>query len=421
MKHNRTLRRTAVSLVVAAFLPTFVLDAKAQGYGSPQRSPGVHPNVLFQRAWRLIRENFYDQSFNGQDWIVWKIRFDGKLVTTEDAHIAIETMLASLNDPWTRLLPSSMLDEDDHGFGVGLVLAPDAQGNLVVGAQPHTPASEAGVRHGWILKAVDGKRVSGLPLVDVLKLIRGEINTHVNLAFLDNKKEVTLKLQRADFKSPAIAFSGRIAPNVGYIRLDSLLASDLNKEMNVKLNELADTKALILDLRSNGLGLVTNAADLANMFLKRGVIFSTVDADGYKNTTFSMNRPIYTKPVVVLVDDSTSGMAEILAAALSESIGSTIIGERTKGKVTIQAINRLDDGSGINITIAKTLTPTQRDLTGVGIAPDHLVKVSPKDEDAGKGSWWLKKGNDGILPSDISDVQLLSALQFLKEKKVIGE
>lgn len=420
MSNIRKLRRTAAALVVATFLPAFPLEAGAQESEILRRYPGVHPNVLYQRAWRLIRENYVDSTFNGQDWNAWKTRFDGKLQTTQDAYIAIETMIASLNDPGTKFFPRTAPDEDHREFGVGLVLALDAKGKIIVGAEPHTPAWEAGIRHGWILKSVDGKPVSGLPLIDVLKLIKGEINTHVSLTFLGSGGEVALKLKRADIKSPAIAFSGRAAPDVGYIRLDSMLASDLSKEMRVKLNELADTKALVLDLRSNASGLITNAVDLANMFLKGGVICSTVDADGCKNSTFSVNRPIYTNPVIVLVDDSTSGMAEILAAALSESIGAPVFGERTEGKVTIQAINRLDDGSGILIAIAKTLTPAERDLTGVGIVPDHVVKVSRKDEEAGSGPWWLQKGNDGTIPSDIRDVQLLSVIQFLKQEKGIG-
>lgn len=406
--------RTWHVMLLAVFVLFSVMREPASGYE-------VNPNVLYQRAWRLIRENFYDQKFNGQDWNVWKSRFDGKLYTKEDAYVAIETMLASLKDPSTRFLPQSEFDEDELQFGVGLLLKHDTKKNVVVGVVPQSPASNAGVKGGWTIRSVDGKSVDDLSLADVVKLVRGPDGSTVKIEFLNNKSVIVKSMNRADYKSPAIAFAGRISREVGYIRLEYLLSRELNEQMREKLGELKDTKAMILDLRDNNGGFLTYSVDLANMFLKRGIICNTVDADGYKNTTFSMNRPLYTNPVVVLVNGGTAGAAEMLAAALSESGGAIVVGEHTRGATNIHAINRLDDGSGIDITIAKALTPSGLDLTGVGLIPTRLVELKQTDHDAGNGQWWLGKESDGTFPQNIRDIQVLAAIQILKEKMIVGK
>ncbi len=150
------------------------------------------PQVLYQKAWKLIHDNFcpYDKQFQDQDWGRWEHHYDGKLKTADDAHKAIETMLASLADPYTRFLDRDSFDEEKsqieaHLFGVGMQLGMNKEHKVVVIAPIEgTPASNAGVHPGDEILEVDAKPVKGQSLDQVVKQIRGEINSMVNITFL---------------------------------------------------------------------------------------------------------------------------------------------------------------------------------------------------------------------------------------------
>ena len=188
--------------------------------------------------------------------------------------------------------------------------------------------------------------------------------------------------------------------------------------MKTALKKLDNTDGLILDLRHNPGGLLTNAIEIANMFLDRGVIVSTIDSDGYKNSTFSANRPINKHPMVVLINKGSASASEILSGALRDNGRAKLVGETTFGKGLVQAINRLDDDSGINVTIAKYLTPNDVDINKHGIVPDFKVEVKNKDYEAGKGPWWidLSYKNFDKSPTDGKDIQLNKAIEVLKKE-----
>lgn len=387
--------------------------------------PQVHPNVLYQRAWRLIRENFYQQDFNHQDWNRWKDHYNGKLKTSDDSHKAIETMLASLNDPYTRFLDREAFDEERdqieaHLFGVGMQLGMNKESRVIVIAPiPDTPAANSGVMPGWEIIEVDDKPVKGQSLEEVVKQIRGEINTNVYLTFQTKPTEKKrIKLTRAEIPIRAVANCEILPGNIGYIRLDSFISAKANQEMRDALEKTANCDGLILDLRNNPGGLLTNAVDIANMFLNRGIIVSTIDADGYKNSTFSMNRPICKAPMVVLINKGSASASEILSGALRDNGRAKLVGEKSFGKGLVQAINRLDDGSGINITIAKYLTPNDVDINKSGIVPDFKVDVKTKEIEAGNGPWWFDMNFQKFdkSPTDGKDLQLNKAIEVIKSE-----
>lgn len=384
--------------------------------------PSVLPQVLYQRAWRLIKETYYEQKFAGQDWNRWKHHYDGKLKTLDDAHKGIESMLYSLGDPYTRFLDREAFDEERsqieaHLFGVGMQLGMNKEHKVVVIAPIEgTPAYKAGILPGWEIVEVDDKPVKGQSLDQVVKNIRGPINSSVDLTFMASGKKKKVKLQRAEIPIRAVANCEILPGNIGYIRLDSFISSKANSEMRDALRKVENTNGVVLDLRNNPGGLLTNAIEIANMFLDRGVIVSTIDADGYKQSTFSSNRPINKQPLVVLINKGSASASEILSGALRDNGRAKLVGQRSFGKGLVQAINRLDDGSGINVTIAKYLTPNDTDIHKHGIVPDYKVDLKDKDYDAGKGPWWIDihyKEFDKS-PADGRDIQLNKAIEVLK-------
>ena len=143
--------------------------------------------------------------------------------------------------------------------------------------------------------------------------------------------------------------------------------------------QFKDKDGLIVDLRSNPGGLLTNAIYIADMFLDQKVIVSTVDRDGYKNTQFSYPQISTKQPVVVLINGGSASASEILSGALKDNNRAIIVGKKSFGKGLVQEINKLPDGSAMHITIQKYLTPNGTDIHKKGIAPDYVVDITEED------------------------------------------
>ena len=169
------------------------------------------------------------------------------------------------------------------------------------------------------------------------------------------------------------------------------------------MNNCGDKKGIIIDLRSNPGGLLTNAIYISDMLLRGGVIVSTVDRDSYKNTTRARYQQITDKPIVVLINKGSASASEILSGALKDNNRAVIVGEQSFGKGLVQEINRLPDEAGMNITIQRYLTPSGRDINKKGIKPDVVVELTKEDAEAKK------------------DVQLIKAIEILKEMTCLAQ
>ncbi len=392
--------------------------------------PAVVPQVLYQRAWKLIKDSYYDQKFGeknnkdgAQDWGRWEHHYDGKLKTSDDAHKAIETMLASLGDPYTRFLDRDAFDDeksqiDAHLFGVGMQLGMNKEHKVVVIAPiEDTPAFKAGVQPGDEITEVDKKPVKGQSLDTVVKQIRGPIKTKVGITLMRKAEKKSVMLERAEIPIRAVASSEMLPGNIGYIRLDSFISSKANSEMKLALKKLSGADGIVLDLRNNPGGLLANAIEIANMFLDKGIIVSTIDADGYKTSQMSTSSPMTHQPMIVLINGGSASASEILSGALRDNGRAKLVGQTSFGKGLVQAINKLEDGSGINVTIARYLTPNDTDIHKHGITPDYMVKLEDKDYTTGRGPWWidLSYSNFKKAPTDNKDIQLNKAVEVIKD------
>lgn len=404
---------------VPAIEPAF-----AQGMHSDNRAK-VDPSDLYHKAWGIIKESYYDQKFNNQSWNRWEHQYDNKLKTQEDAHKGIETMLASLGDPYTRFLNEDAFGEEKsqiqaHLFGVGMQLGMNKEQRVVVIAPiQDTPASKAGIHSGDEIIEVDHKPVKGQSLDQVVKQIRGPKDTSVAITYLRGLKKDTVSLTRAEIPIKAVASCEELQGNIGYIRLDSFISQKANEEMKTALKKVSNCRGLILDLRNNPGGLLANAVDIANMFLDKGVIVSTIDSDGYKTSQIASRSSFKTElPTVVLINKHSASASEILSGALRDNGRAKLVGQTSFGKGLVQAINNLGNGTGINVTIARYLTPNDTDINKTGIVPDTEVKVSDDDFKAGKGPWWIDPSmtNFKRSPKDGKDLQLFKALELMNKQ-----
>ena len=372
------------------------------------------PDELYDEVWKIVNKKYYDPTNNSQDWSKWRYRYEHKLKTQEDAYVAIDTMLASLNDPYTRFLPPKEFSEETQSIkgslkGIGTQIG-IRDGNLVIIAPlEDSPAERAGLLADDQILEINGESTKGITIDVAADKIRGEKGTTVTL--LIQRKGVPNKLysivrDEIEIKSvsckPPIENSV-IPDDIQYIRLSSFISKNAASEIETILNSAGDKKGFIIDLRSNPGGLLTNAVYISDMLLKGGVIVSTVDRDRYKSTTRARYTQVTQKPIVVLINKGSASASEILSGALKDNHRATIVGEQSFGKGLVQEINKLPDESGMNITIQRYLTPSGTDIHKKGITPDIVIELTKENVD------------------EKDDVQLKKAIEVLKEMTCLAQ
>ncbi len=385
----------------------------------------IEPDKLYQKVWELIKKDYVDQTFNGQDWNIWKNRYKGKLVTLEDSHKAIETMLASLGDRYTRFLSKKDFDDEKQAInakltGIGIQIGLDKSQRLIVIAPIEgTPAAKAGLLPSDEITEINGNSTKGISVEEAATQIKGPIGTQVTLTIHRGKDNLKRVITRAEIPIKAIAkgHAKIIKNDIAYIRLNSFISQEATKEMKEALKQLSKSSGIIIDLRDNPGGLLTNAVEISDMFLDDGVIVSTVDRDGYIQSVNAEKEILTDKPMVILVNENSASASEIFSGALKDNQRAIIVGSKTFGKGLVQGINKLDDGSGVNVTIAKYLTPAKIDINQLGIKPDVEVKLSIDDYKASKGPWFSDPNQlpSKRKPEDGKDLQLVKGIDVLKD------
>ena len=365
------------------------------------------PVDLYDNVWRLVNMKFVDQTNNAQNWSKWRHKYDSKIVTNEDAYVAINTMVASLNDPYTKFLdPKEFADETNSIKGslkgIGIQIGVKDGKLLVIAPIEDTPAEKAGLLADDEILEIDGASTKGITVDKAADKIRGKEGTQVTL--LVKRKDAahkTYTITRAEIEIKSI--SQKIPDKINmpddfcYIRLSSFISRNAASEFGSILNNSKNKKGFIIDLRSNPGGLLTNAIYISDMFLDGGTIVSTVDRDGYKETQRASSGVYTKKPVVVLINKGSASASEIFSGAMKDNHRAVIIGEQSFGKGLVQEINKLPYEAGINITIQKYLTPNGTDINKKGITPDIEVKLTEED---------IKNKND---------VQLQKAIEVLSK------
>lgn len=352
------------------------------------------PQSLYDEVWKLINARFVNEDKNGQDWRIWRHRFDSQIKDEADANVAIETMLASLNDRYTRFLDKDEFAEEGRSikatlFGIGIQIGLREDKLVVIAPIDETPADKAGLKANDEILEIDGKNTKGISVKDAADLIRGEKGTKVRLLIKrDDKAAKYYDIMRDEIKLKSVSldnpFNVSIPRNIGYIKLSTFLSSNAAQEVQNAMKDQGDKSGYILDLRSNPGGLLSNAIRIADFFLEEGSIVSTVDRDGYKEVRYSSPSVLTNKPLVVLINGGSASASEILSGALKDNKRAVLIGERSFGKGLVQEINQLPGGSGVNITTQRYLTPNDTDINKKGIEPDIAVELTEEDAKAKK-------------------------------------
>lgn len=377
---------------------TLFITAMLAGMGS---AFAATPAELYDDVWKIVNKKYYDPSNNSQDWSKWRYRYQNKLKTKEDAYVAIETMLASLNDPYTRFLDPKEFSEETQSIkgslkGIGTQIGLRDGELVIIAPLEDSPAERAGLLADDRILEINGESTKGINIDAAADKIRGEKGTTVTL--LIQRKGVPNKLYsvvRDEIEVKSVSCrppfdTTEIPSDIQYIRLSSFISKNAAGEIESILANSSGMKGFIIDLRSNPGGLLTNAIYISDMLLRGGTIVSTVDRDSYKSTTRARMQQLTDKPIVILINKGSASASEILSGAMKDNHRATIVGEQSFGKGLVQEINKLPDEAGMNITIQRYLTPSGADIHKKGITPDVVVELTQENAEA-KDDVQLKK------------------------------
>ena len=345
------------------------------------------PVEMYDNVWRLINTKYVDQTNNEQNWNKWRHKYDRVIQTDEDAYVAIDTMVASLNDPYTKFLNPKEFQEETSSIkgslkGIGIQIGVKDGKLMVIAPIEDTPAEKAGILADDEILSIDGKSTKGITVDKAADQIRGEEGTQVTLLIKRKGEEqpISYTITRAEIEIKSVTQKVptdiTMPDDICYIRLSSFISRNASKEVREIITKNPNKKSFILDLRSNPGGLLSNAIYISDMFLNGGDIVSTVDRDGYKETQKATGAVLTTKPLVVLLNKGSASASEIFSGAMKDNKRAVLVGTQSFGKGLVQEINKLPNNSGINITIQKYLTPNGTYIHKKGITPDVVIELT---------------------------------------------
>lgn len=359
----------------------------------------LSPQKLFDHAWQVVKNEYYDPNFNRQYWIRWKNHYRGKIKTEDDAKVAIDTMLESLDDPYSRFLTKQEFADQNNSItskisGIGVNIVNESGKIRIINVMENTPAQFAELKVGDIIVAVDGIKVSGLSLAEVSNLVKGPINSFVSIDVLRNKDLIKKKIIRKEIAIKTVKSS--VDKNIGYIQLASFISNSTPNEFLEALENTDDTEGLIIDLRGNTGGLLPNAVFISNLFIPEGKIVSIVGRNGYHYDIMAQKTDVnIDKPIILLVDGASASASEIFSGAMKDYHRAKLVGTKTYGKGMVQKIIPMPNETGLNLTVAKYLTPNGNDINKLGIEPDIVLPLKKSDITA-KHDVQLEKAKDII-------------------------
>ncbi|MBQ2890929.1 MAG: S41 family peptidase [Clostridia bacterium] len=278
-----------------------------------------------------------------------------------------------------KLLES--LSDTITGIGVSVTQIGDAL--IISQVLPNTPAERAGLKSGDRIISANGTALSGMDLDKATSYIKGPAGTTVSVVVRrDGAGEITFNIVRETIVSEPV-HSEIIDNKIGYIEIFSF-STNTAKYVNSALGDFrrARVKNIIIDVRNNSGGYLNEAIEVADLFLPKKAVITSEDRKGTKNDIkYVATGPSEDYNIVVLMNNYSASASEVLAAALSENKAAILIGERSYGKGTVQTMSRLMDGGIIKYTTAFYLTPSGKNIEGIGLMPDVFVENTTKKVD----------------------------------------
>ncbi|MEU0813735.1 S41 family peptidase [Streptomyces mirabilis] len=294
---------------------------------------------------------------------------------------AAERAVSRSGDRWGAVYSQGEYEEfeealDGQYTGVGLWARRERDGRIeVTRVQSGSPAAAAGIRTGDRLRSVDGEKVDGRPVTEVVSLLRGDADdaaagTKVSLGLERGTRAWSETLRRAKLSTDSVTVR-KLPDGVTVIKV-AAFTKGVGDAVRTAVEQTPGRAGIVLDLRGNSGGLVTEAVTAASAFLDGGLV-ATYDVNGAQRSLHADPGGDTTRPLVALVDGGTMSAAELLTGALQDRGRAVVVGSRTFGKGSIQMPSRLPDGSVAELTVGHYRTPAGHTVDGRGITPDLEV------------------------------------------------
>lgn len=303
---------------------------------------------------------------------------------------AIKGMLREL-DPHTNFMPPDMFKdfetETSGEFG-GLGIEISVQNGILTIISPieDTPAWKAGIKPGDKIIGIDGVSTKGQSLVEASQLMRGKRGQKIVLKIVRENEDAPrdITIVRGSVKIHSVKYTD-LEDGYAYMRVTSFIENtgrDLEKAIDAHISKHKKMEGLLIDLRKNPGGLLDQAIKISDLFLKDGVIVSTIGRDkAAKEVSRATKKGRFTEfPLILLVDEYSASASEIFSGAMQDNKRALIVGERTFGKGSVQSVVKLPDGSGLKLTVARYYTPSGISIQAEGITPD--ISIDEVDAEA---------------------------------------
>ena len=292
--------------------------------------------------------------------------------------------------------------------GIGAYVSQNSDTGDIVIVNPFdgAPAKEAGIKPGDIIVDIDGTSVVGMELSDAVTLMKGEPDTDVSVKVLRDGEYIDVNITRKVVAVPTVKHEIIENGDIGYIYVsgfDKVTSTQFRQALDDI--EAKNAKALIVDIRDNGGGMLDVVVDMLDRLLPEGLLVYTETNQGRDEEYYSTNEESYDKPMAVLINGYSASASEVFAGAVQDYKAGTIIGTTSYGKGIVQSIfslNKDGDGSAIKLTTARYYTPNGRNIHGIGITPDITVEYNEE----------LVEERDGLY----YDNQMLMAISVLKNE-----
>jgi carboxyl-terminal processing protease len=393
-----------VVLAIALVAGGVGLDRSGLLAGSPTNDAASRSAQfqLIRQAWDLL----HDQ--------------DVQRATLDDtalAYGAIDGLTAAVGDTGhtSFLSPADLASEQGvlsgHYVGIGVTVGSVAKGAEIGTVFPGGSAAKAGLKAGDVIRRVDGTSVAGLSIAKVVAMVEGPSGSSVTLSIQPVTGAArSVSLVRGAVTIPVVDW--RIVPgtHIADIQIDQF-SSGATAALVKALDEAhaAGATGILLDLRGNPGGYVSEAVGVASQFLASGDVFVTQDAAGTRIATpVQAGGVALTDPLVVLVDRATASAAEIVAGALQDAHRAVVVGEKTFGTGTVLGQFMLDDGSALRIGTSEWLTPSGRSIRHDGLVPDQVVALSSGQRPVAPAAL---AGLSAAKAAAVPDAQLKAALR----------
>ena len=405
-------RKFIVNIAILCALAGGLLFFQGSGGEVEADTKGVYKNIeILTEVLRQIEKNYVEPQ-DSQDLIYGAIR---GMVKSLDPHSSFMT-----KEEHTEL----MVETQGSFSGIGIEITIKDRVLTVVSPIEDTPGYKAGLKAGDKIVKVGDESTMDMTLIEAVKQIRGPEGTDVKLTIVREGEEKPLEfsITRGVIPLKSVRYYS-LSPQIGYVRVSSF-QGNTSEDLAAALEDLekdGKIKGLIVDLRNNPGGLLSQAIEVSELFLDAGVIVTTKGRSSSHNIKASAHKDGTKRdyPIVVLVNGGSASASEIVAGALQDNKRALILGSRTFGKGSVQTILPLSDGSGLRLTTARYYTPNGTSIQSSGITPDLVIpfEIGEKKEKKKTLEFMREEDLKGHMPLEKTKEKKTSSSEKLTEKQ----